>query len=256
MRGKFCWFWLAIIIGMFSYCRPVQAAEFEAPRPDRSRYVYDPSHLLSNGQVEEINRLNVELRPHHANTDSPPTMYVFVFEHRPTKEYKFRNGSWWRDDNQMIAEALRRELNDRYIDRPNVIAINRATGQTSFAPADGDITDFPMTWWTKRWLHWEFYSHIRGLQAHATLKYTQRNVKLIMKAADRGSYWYASVLGGFWSIVGFWLFLKGVAKLFGGGSGGGSSDGSGYVDGYEDGYYDHMIDAQIWDHWDHRDDQN
>lgn len=186
-------------------------------KPDRGKYVYDPSHLLNDSQLREIRDINFEL----SKGKHPQSLVVFIIPKvNDKKYYPFFTSSLFRDSTESAAGRLQDYTDSgddreyRYKENINVIAYDMSTGKTSYySPVSGNdndewtLSDYPKLWWTKGlFTRIGLHSHVRFLQANAITHYVKKQSQPMIHFNKTGHYFYGSVLSK-WTVLVFFSYI-------------------------------------------------
>lgn len=267
--AKFIRFLLATIF--FIFCIPIGAKADINPNTNRGEFVYDQNHILSNEQVQKIDKINEVMN----KGKRAQRLFLFIYSKNPDKSYKFSNFRFFSTDDirisREIADSISKKEDEesqnsllysenklnKYLMKQgviNVIAYNTSSGKTSFyaqsAGNDGltDIDSFPNRYWHKGLLVFGLHSHIPSLQASAITRYAEHQAKPLEEYQRTGKYLYEVFYIFIFIPFMIWLIWKFYKKFVNN-----HPRSNHYYDdedhSYNDGYVDGMIDTELMDHF-------
>lgn len=247
----------------FLYFRPVSDVIYSY-----AKYVYDQNHILSDSQVERINRLNEKMN----KGSRAQRLFLFIYSKNPDTEYKFSNKRYFATEDNRISREIADRISTKESDASvnavlsgndkknaeimhqgniNVIAYNTSTGKTSFyadsssySPLTADIDTFPNRYWHKGFLVFGLHSHIPTLQASAITKFAERQSKPLIEFQRTGHYLYCILYQLTIAILIIWPIIKCLIIVFSGNDTYTDSDAD-----YDNGYLNGLTDFFILNHF-------
>ena len=253
---------------LFWYALTMHVNASISPNTNRGQYVYDQNHILSDSQVERINRLNEKMN----KGSRAQRLFLFIYSKNPDTEYKFSNKRYFATEDNRISREIADRISTKEGDASvnavlsgndkknaeimrqgniNVIAYNTSTGKTSFyadsssySPLTADIDTFPNRYWHKGFLVFGLHSHIPTLQASAITKFAERQSKPLIEFQRTGHYLYCILYQLTIAILIIWPIIKCLIIVFSGNDTYTDSDAD-----YDNGYLNGLTDFFILNHF-------